>query len=412
MTPKSDRRRLQIITQWFEPEPAFKGLAFAEEMAKRGFDVEVITGFPNYPSGRIYPGYRVRLFHREVIGDVKVVRLPLYPSHDSSPVRRVLNFASFGLVVSLYGLFGMRRADVIYAYHPPLTVGLASILIRVLRRTPVVYDVQDLWPDTLAATGMVRNRFALGVIGFFCRVVYRVVDRVCVLSAGFKEALVARGVPEAKVVVIRNWANEDVLRSSTQSFRQRSPESPVFQVLYAGNVGKAQGLEVILDVANLLTNSLRPVRFVIVGDGVERSRLQELALARGVSNVEFRDPVPFSEIGGALMSADALLVHLSPDPLFDITIPSKTQAYLCVGRPIVMAVGGEAANLVRQAGAGVIAKPGDADSIAAAIRSLMSRSSGELAEMGARGRRFYDAELSMRRGMDAFAGLLRKPGAD
>ena len=99
MIPKSDQRRLQIITQWFEPEPAFKGLVFAQEMVRRGFDVEVITGFPNYPSGKIYPGYRISLVHREVIGDVKVVRLPLYPSHDSSPVRRVLNFASFGLAV-------------------------------------------------------------------------------------------------------------------------------------------------------------------------------------------------------------------------------------------------------------------------------------------------------------------------
>lgn len=412
MISKSDQRRLQIITQWFEPEPAFKGLVFAQEMARRGFDVEVITGFPNYPSGKIYPGYSIALFHREAIGDIKVVRLPLYPSHDSSPVRRILNFASFGLAVSFYGILGMRKADVIYAYHPPLTVGLAAILIRAFRRVPVVYDVQDLWPDTLAATGMLRSRLALDVVGFLCRMVYRFVDRISVLSIGFKETMVARGVPEAKIVVIRNWANEDALRKSSQSVRQRSSESSVFQVLYAGNVGKAQGLEVILDVASLLTDSLRPISFVVMGDGLERSRLRELALARGVSNVEFRDSVPFSEIGGALMSADALLVHLSPDPLFDITIPSKTQAYLCVGRPIVMAVGGEAAELVRQAGAGVVAKPGDAASIAAAISSLMSRSSEELEEMGARGRRFYDAELSMGRGMDAFAELLRQPGAD
>jgi glycosyltransferase involved in cell wall biosynthesis len=406
---QSDVCRLQIITQWFEPEPAFKGLAFATEMANRGFDVEVITGFPNYPSGKLYPGYRIGLPKREVIDGVKVVRLPLYPSHDSSAIRRALNFVSFGVSVLLYGLFGMRRADVIYGYHPPLTVGLAAIFIRLLRRVPVVYDVQDLWPDTLAATGMLRNRFALGVVGLICRLVYRFVDRIAVLSSGFKDAIVAQGIPEDKVTVIRNWANEDVLRTSTRETRSPSREGSAFQVLYAGNIGKAQGLEVLLDVAKLLDRCSRQVKFVIIGDGVERLRLQKLVREKGLNNLEFRDPVPLSEIGASLLSADALLVHLSPDPLFDITIPSKTQAYLCVGRPLVMAVGGEASALVRQAGAGVVATPGDAVSIANAIMSLMSLSSQELDEMGARGRRFYDAELSMGRGLDAFAKLFRRP---
>lgn len=405
MIPKSDQSRLQIITQWFEPEPAFKGRSFAREMAKRGFDVEVITGFPNYPTGKIYPGYKMKLLCREVVDGVKLVRLPLYPSHDSSAVCRILNYVTFALSVVVYGVFGMRKADVMYVYHPPLTVGLSAILIRALRRIPIVYDVQDLWPDTLAATGMLRNQPALKIVGVVCRIVYRFVDEIAVLSEGFKDTLVARGVPDSKVTVIRNWAIEASLRASDADAPFVTDDSGSFNVVYAGNLGKAQGLEAVVDAAEILQHSTPRVRLLFVGDGLERVRLQLLVKHKHLNNVLFFDPVPATEIGSWLSSADALLVHLVDDPLFKITIPSKTQAYLFIGRPVVMAVGGEAANLIREAGAGVVAAPGNAESIARAISSLANAGPAELVKMSESGRLYYDSMLRMELGVDAFAGL-------
>ncbi len=405
MTGKSGAPRLQIITQWFEPEPAFKGLTFAREMARRGFDVEVITGFPNYPTGKIYPGYKMKFLCREIVDGIKVVRVPLYPSHDASAVRRILNYVSFALSVLVYCIFGMRKSDVMYVYHPPLTVGLSAILIRALRRIPIVYDVQDLWPDTLAATGMLRNRSALKIVGIVCRIVYRFVDEIAVLSAGFKEALVSRGVPNSKVTVIRNWAIEASLRESEVDVPFAAADPRSFNVVYAGNLGKAQGLEAVIDAAELLRQSTPSVRLLFIGDGLERARLQLLVSQKRLDNVFFFDPVPATQIGSWLFSADALLVHLADNPLFNITIPSKTQAYLFIGRPVVMAVGGEAADLIREAGAGVIAAPGNPESIASAISSLANAGPAELKKMSESGRLLYDSMLRMDLGVDAFASL-------
>ncbi len=205
--------RVLLLTQWFDPEPTFKGLAFARELRRQGFDVEVLTGFPNYPTGRLYPGYRLRLLQRDVIDGISVTRVPLYPSHGHTILGRVANYGTFAVSSLLFG-FGMaRRADIIYAYHPPLTVGVTAAILRVLTRTPVVYDIQDMWPDTLRATGMINSDRALRLVSAVCSWVYRRVDRIVVLSPGFKRLLVRRGVPEARVEVIYNWADETSVAS-------------------------------------------------------------------------------------------------------------------------------------------------------------------------------------------------------
>ena len=168
MVAVSQSHRVLMLTQWFDPEPTFKGLVFARELVKQGFDVEVLTGFPNYPGGRVYSGYRVRWLQREVIDGVHITRVPLYPSHNQSVFKRGLNYASFALSALIYGVFIAKRANVIYAYHPPLTVGVTACILRLTRGIPVVYDIQDMWPDSLRATGMVNNVWALRFLGTVC----------------------------------------------------------------------------------------------------------------------------------------------------------------------------------------------------------------------------------------------------
>jgi colanic acid biosynthesis glycosyl transferase WcaI len=259
--------KILLLTQWFDPEPTFKGLVFARELVRQGFEVEVLTGFPNYPGGKVYPGYRIKLLQREVIDGVQVTRVPLYPNHDQSAIKRVLNYASFAASSLFYGLFMARRPDVIYAYHPPLTVGITAALLRLLRRVPVVYDIQDMWPDTLRATGMVNNHRALNAVAAVCRWVYRRVDRIVVLSPGFKRLLVRRGVLEAKVDVIYNWADEAGLAAPQGTLPASFPAADKFRILFAGNMGKAQALDTVLDAAALLQTRGSRVCFVMLGGG-------------------------------------------------------------------------------------------------------------------------------------------------
>ncbi|RYE50327.1 MAG: glycosyltransferase WbuB, partial [Hyphomicrobiales bacterium] len=199
--------KVLFLTQWFEPEPVMKGSAFAKAIADRGHQVEVATGFPNYPGGKLYPGYRVRLYQSEMIDGIRVHRLPLYPSHDHSSWRRALNYLSFMVSALLFCLFRGGRYDIIYVYHPPLTVGFAAALTGMITRTPFVIDVQDLWPDSVVSSGMAHTGRLASILGAACRFIYRRAAMVVAQSNGMREEIARREV-EAKVVTIFNWADE------------------------------------------------------------------------------------------------------------------------------------------------------------------------------------------------------------
>ncbi|WP_454732097.1 MULTISPECIES: glycosyltransferase family 4 protein [Cupriavidus] len=397
--------RVLLLTQWFDPEPTFKGMVFARELVRQGFEVEVLTGFPNYPGGKVYPGYRIKLLQREVIDGVQITRVPLYPSHDQSAIKRVLNYLSFGASSLLYGLFAVKRPDVVYAYHPPLTIGIAASLIRMFRRVPVVYDVQDMWPDTLRATGMLSNPCALRVVAAVCKWVYRRVDRIVVLSPGFRRLLVQRGVPEAKVDVIYNWADEVALAAPKGALPPAFPDAGRFRIVFAGNMGKAQALDTILDAAALLQARQSRVCFVMLGGGIEVERLKERASREQLRNIVFLPPVPMTEVGTVLTAADALLVHLRKDPLFEITIPSKTQAYMTIGKPLLVAVDGDAADLVTRSGGGMVAGSENAEALVAASESLAALDPASLLEMGEKAQRFYREHLALGVGVARFGAI-------
>lgn len=401
--------RILFLTQWFDPEPTFKGLAFARELVRRGHEVEVLTGFPNYPGGRVYPGYRIRLRQREVVDGIRITRVALYPSHDRSAVRRVANYLSFALSAATIGVCSVRRADVAYVYHPPATIAFPAMVLKLLRRVPFVLDIQDLWPDTLAVTGMVGNRAVLRAMDWFCRLAYRSAARIAVLSPGFKGKLIERGVPAEKIEVIYNWCDEAAIC-------QAQPDAPIpaeaglgghFNVVFAGTMGKAQALSSVLLAAKLVAVRNPRVQFVFVGGGVEVGSLKGETAALGLDNVRFLPVRPAAEVGPLLAVADVLLVHLRDDPLFTITIPSKTQAYFAAGRPVLMAVRGDAAGLVRRAGAGVCVDPEEPEALAAAVCELAGLPSEQLAAMGKSGRVFYGDELSLGVGSGRFEGIFR-----
>jgi glycosyltransferase involved in cell wall biosynthesis len=404
--------KILILTQWFEPEPTFKGLLFARELVAHGHKVEVLTGFPNYPGGKIYPGYRIRPWIRERLDGIDVLRVALYPSHNNSGLHRIFNYVSFAISAAVFGAALIRKPDVMYVYHPPITVGFAAVVISVLRRTPFVYDIQDLWPDTVAASGMMSNPAALGLLGSLCKLVYRCADHITVLSPGFKETLARRGVPLDKIDVIYNWCDETVYKSDYEFEARLASSTDKFSILFAGTMGTAQGLESVLQAAQICLSTAPAVEFVFVGGGVDRSRLERMAEEMKLDNVRFMPRQPMQAMGGILAGADALLVHLKDDKLFRITIPSKTQAYLAAGKPIIMAVRGDAADLVKRSQSGVLCEPSDSQSIADAVKELADAGPEKLAAMGRNGRAFYDRELSAVVGMSRFESIFESTISD
>ena len=407
--------KILLITQWFTPEPDFKGLPFARELLRRGHDVQVITGFPNYPGGHVYPGYRIRWRKREIMDGVPVLRVPLYPSHDQSRFGRAANYLSFFASASVLGSMMTRKPDVIYAYHPPLTTGLAAAVIGGVKRVPFVLDIQDMWPDTIAATGMLSNPGTLCTIENACRFAYRRASVITVLSPGFRDLLIERGVPAGKIRVVYNWTEETAHSPRPRSLQtaQALGLADKFVVMFAGTMGRAQALGAVLDAARIVGRTAGDILFAFVGGGVETDRLKATAAdsARPISNVVFLPRQPMSVMGDVLACADVLLVHLKDDPLFRITIPSKTQAYMAVGKPILMGVEGNAADLVRQADAGLCCRPENPEDIARAVLQLRNMSAAERSGMGANGRQFYEKALSFNTGVtvfeDIFSSLIR-----
>jgi glycosyltransferase involved in cell wall biosynthesis len=386
----------------------FKGLPFAEALSARGHQVEVLTGFPNYPGGRIYPGYRLRPWQREVMNGIPVTRTALYPSHDGSGLRRALNYLSFAASSALIGSCIAGKPDIVYVYNL-VTLGPTARLLRLLRGCRVILDVQDLWPESVAGSGMMRNSFLMSVVTKWCRHEYSAPDRLTVLSPGFKKHLVARGIDESEIEVIYNWCDEtlaEVPVLDLNALVQPCQPAGRFNVLFAGTMGKVQGLDTVVEAARILAGKDNRVQFVLMGGGVECERIKQAA--RGLPNVQFLPRCSPAQAAVTMALADALLVHLKDDPLFSVTIPSKTQAYLYAGKPVLMGVRGDASDLVCRAKAGLTFAPESPDALAEAALRMSRTPMGELQQMGRNGRSFYDAHLSLARGVEHFEEVFRR----
>jgi len=379
--------KLLILTQWYPPEPAELLQELATTLQARGHSVTVLTGFPNYPTGRLYPGYKMALWRRETLAGVPMVRVPLFPSHNRSGLGRAANYLSFALASSVLGPLLLQRPDVMFVYHPPLTVGIPAWILSRFWHRPFVYQIQDMWPETLRATGMLRNEWILAWIGRFAQWVYGQADRVCVISPGFRENLLAKGVPGAKISVIPNWVDLEPFAVPAPDINQgrRLGLSGRFNVMFAGNMGEAQALETVIEAAALLQD-LPLVQFVLVGDGIALPGLQQAVAARSLTNVRFLGRHPAQDMPGIYALADVLLVHLKDDPLFRITIPHKTLTYLATGKPILAAVAGDTARLVVSTGAGIDCPPGNPLELARAVRQLHGLSQADRQQMGKQGR--------------------------
>ena len=295
--------------------------------------------------------------------------------------------------MALFASLFSQKPDVVYAYHPQSTTGLIGLLMKLFRGVPFITDVQDLWPDALIATGMRKDSMLLRGIGRWCALVYKHASQIVVLSEGFRQALISRGVPAQKIHLVYNWCPEEqriaaVLEQSANSSQGDGAASFV----YAGNLGSAQALTTMIKALGSFDKN--KLTFTLIGGGVEKEQLKRFVAKAGYNNIFFGDYVPASQIFDVLSTADVLVIHLKDDDLFRITIPSKTQSSMAMGKPILMAVGGEANQLLVEAKGGEGAEPEDQQSIQqAAVRLLAIRQTWP--ELGHNARSFYQQRLSM-----------------
>lgn len=395
--------RILLISLWYHPEPVGKPHDLAVQLARRGHQVFAITGLPNYPSGRLYLGYRVRARQQETLDGVQVVRVPHVVDRSQSALRRLVSYTSFAAMVVAVGGPTVPRPDVIWTYQ----VGLPGVLLSALKAAPLVHEVQDLWPEwgrTAQLSGLKGGLYRL--LDAQERWIYRRAAAVTTISAGFCRALQAKGVPAERLHLIANWANEAHFRPVPRDPELGRCEGLLdrFNVMYVGNIGTAQGLGLVLEAADRLRD-LSGLQFVVIGDGVERQALEAQAAERGLSAVRFLGSRPPDMVASYLAYADAVLLPLLRNPVYEITIPSKTYAYLATGRPIVVSAAGDAAELVRSAGAGLVCPPEDPDALAQAIRRLTAMPAAEREALGQAGRQAFLSRFARDLQIDRYEAL-------
>lgn len=392
--------RVLMMTQWYDPEggSAAQASVIARSLARRGAHVEVLTGFPNYPTGEVAQGYRVRAYQREVLDGITVHRAPLWPSHDASATRRAANYLSWSAGATMVALSKVPKADAVLVHSTPATAALPALAVRATRGTPFVVHVQDLWPETVLTSEFLSHRgqgFARRPLDAMCNAIYRRASSVAVTSPGMAPLIEARGVPTERIHFAANWADECVFRpvERSQSAAETLGLTRRFTVMYAGNMGPYQSLDTLLDAADRLRD--RPdIGFALVGNGVRQAHLRDAVARRNLESVTFVPPVPFTQMTSVLALGDAHLISLADLPLFRTTLPSKLQATLASGKPVIGAVTGDAARVIRTAKAGPVVTPGDDAALAAAIRGLADLPPDGLARLGAAARNHYVSEFS------------------
>ena len=268
--------RVLFLTQWFDPEPAFKGADFVQALNRPGLNVEVATAFPNYPGGKIYPGYRVRAYQRDPNYSSPLHRSPIWPSHDRSARGRMLNYLSFFLSSMIFGLITARLFDIVYFYHPPITPSLAAALFCMLHRKPLIIEIQDLWPDSVASSGMAGRRLT-ALLAHICRFVYKRASLIISQSDGMRQKLIDRDVRATKIKRLYNWSTyiPVALGNKKQAPDHIAAAFPNrINVVYGGNIGQAQSLVDVVDAVALAAKTNPTIHLHVFGNGIGRKALE------------------------------------------------------------------------------------------------------------------------------------------
>jgi len=401
--------KVLIITQYFWPEN-FRINDLGEGLRDRGHQVSVLTGKPNYPSGTFFSGYGFFKRNMDSYKGLTVIRVPVIPRGTATAFRLALNYLSFAVFACLLAPLRCReRVDAIIVFEPsPITVGLPALVLKKIHRAPILFWVQDLWPESLSATNMVRSAWILRQVKRLVQYIYAGCDRILVQSRAFVEPIERLGIDAQKIEYFPNSAEELYRPVSSLPGTAESASLPNgFRVMFAGNIGAAQDFETILMAAEKV-KSWTDIHWVVLGDGRMAGWVKEEISRRGLNRtVHLLGHHPIERMPQFFALADVMLVTLRRDPIFSLTVPSKVQSYLACARPIVAALDGEGARTLVEAGAGVVVPAQDADRLAEAVLGLYRMPKAEREAMGASGRAYYLSNFERNLLLDRLDGWLR-----
>jgi glycosyltransferase involved in cell wall biosynthesis len=400
--------RILILSQYFWPE-SFVINDIVRTLDEQGHHVVVATGKPNYPDGKLFEGYRASGTQRErYIDKVDVIRVPLWPRGEGGARNLILNYISFVLsgLFFLPWLLRKREFDAILVFAPsPILQAIPAILLKWLKGAKLALWIQDLWPESLAATGFVKNPYALRAVGWLVRGIYHCCDTLLVQSKAFFEPVSHYADPE-KIVYYPNSMDISSLKGEVIPRGLSDFLEKHFCVVFAGNLGTVQALETLLQAAVCLKEDA-DVRIVMVGSGSRLTWLQEQKELLGLDNLLLAGRYPSEAMPQIFKRSSVLLVSLNAEAIFAQTVPSKVQAYLAAGRPIIASLNGEGARIVKEAGAGVSSPAEQVLPLVAAIRDMRSRSDLDREKMGASGRAYFDRNFEMGAQVRRLVSLLR-----
>jgi glycosyltransferase involved in cell wall biosynthesis len=406
--------KILYVSQYFPPEmgaPAARAAELAHYWVQDGHEVTVLTGFPNHPTGVVSAEYRSklrRLVMRENVSDVNVVRTWLFPFPNRKAYERILNYSSFCASASTTGMF-VSRPDVLIATSPQLLVGLSGWWLARVKRVPFVFEVRDLWPESLAAVGMsnpdsVLNRSLGSVAGFL----YRRSEHIVVVTPAFQEYLIQNWrVPPEKISIVENGVESDLFspKANNADLTRELGAEGKFVVSYIGTMGMAHGLETLVRAATELQRTAPHVLFLMVGEGSDKERVINLARSQGLSNMCFVGQQPREKIPEFISISDACLVLLKKSELFKTVIPTKMLEFMSCARPVILGVDGQARKIMDKAGAGVYVEPENAAALVQVITQLAANP--VLREtLGRNGRRHIIEHFSRQQKAKAYIGVL------
>ncbi len=403
--------KILVLSLYYEPDrcqsngPIIRALC--EDWAAAGHEVTVLASFPHYSCPAVWPDYRGRLLQFDRVGPVRVIRSYIYVPPNRSSLGRLLNYLSFNLSSFLAGMLSGRQ-DVIFAMSPPLTIGLTAWLLGLVKRIPFSYNLQDIWPEAAVRLGMLRNRRVIALFEWLERFIYHRSRRIFAISEDFRLNLQRKGVAPEKIVVLPNFVDTERLRPELRQndFSLRHGLNDHFVVLYAGNLGLSQGLEVILDAAEMLRStqdrSGERVLFLIVGQGSCRDQLIDETIRRRLTNVRFLPLQPESDLPLLYGAADLALIPLKKG-ITEHSVPCKTYAIMACGKPYLAGVdpGSNVWKLTEEVECGWTIPPEDGTALAAKVGELAGQSE-ELARRGQRGRAYAEGHFSRPAITDAY----------
>lgn len=397
-------KHILVISQYFYPEQ-FRVNDICTEWVKRGYKVTVITGVPNYPKGKYYDGYGLFKKRKEEYNGIEIIRIPLIPRGKNS-IMLVLNYLSFAVSGFFWKVFTRIKADYVFIYEvSPMSQALPGVWYAKKKKIPCYIYVTDLWPENVEIVAGIKNKRVLNAIGKMVDYIYKRCDRIFTSSESFINAIKERGVNENKLEFWPQYAEdfyEPVNELEANVFE--IPQDSTFNIIFAGNIGIAQGLGILPSTAKILKEKNIKVRFNIVGDGRYKDTLKALVDENGVTDFfNFIDKQPATRIPNFMAVNDAALISLSKSKVFAITIPGKTQSCLACGVPILVAADGEVQNIINKANAGLYSDAGDTVGLSENIINMLKLSDEERKQMSLNGINYYQEHFgkeSLLRQMD------------